>query len=236
MFISAVQALNNRQWCDCNVLHVSTASVHPPRVGPALSAPPHPMLRPPAGVRRHGGTAGHVCLVQAASGQRGGIHRGVLPAWPAGGRGLPWLHAVWRRARRRRAGRGHLQGAPLSALLLLLIQHHCWEDASGFSWNVWRLFQGKMQIELYVMSFSSWAALVGGSSWHVAQLPEAVISGIMSWETGKRIQIEGQRCQNNSSLFLRMLNPPVPTSTGFTLCHLMVKIFRMFRIKWVIFV
>lgn len=96
-------------------------TVRPPRVRPALSTPPRSTLRPPTGVRRHGGTAGHVCLVQVATGQWGGIHSGVLPAWPLGGRGVPRLHAVWWRTGRRRPGWWHLQGASLSTLLLLLM-------------------------------------------------------------------------------------------------------------------
>lgn len=98
----------------------SSYAVHPPRFRPALPAPEHPTIGPARGIRRHCGPAGHECVVKTAAGLRGGICSGVLPAGSTRGRGASRVHALWSRAGQRAWWR-HLQGAALSALLLLLM-------------------------------------------------------------------------------------------------------------------
>lgn len=76
------------------IFTLSPHTVRPPRLRPALSAPQHPPVGSPAGVRWHRGPAGHGRLVESAAGLRGGIYSGVLPAGSTRGRGTPRLHAV----------------------------------------------------------------------------------------------------------------------------------------------
>lgn len=98
---------------------MSAATVRPPRLWPAFSAPSHPAFSPAGGIWRYCRTAGLECLVEAAAGLWGGIYSGVLPTGSTRGRSAPRLHAVWGRAGQRARWR-HLQGSALAALLLLL--------------------------------------------------------------------------------------------------------------------